>query len=540
MSKNLVDLILSNGKVWTGNPMQPTAEAVAIAQGRIVAVGDNATILRDYQSQNSYDMAGRRLLPGLQDSHLHLISTGTFLGQISLVGCRSIGELQERLRTAPAGEDWIVARGFLQDEFNEKRMPTREDLDEVSATRPVFIVRACGHVAICNTLLLNMAGVVKGFGQVSGGEIGYDAQGEPNGFLAENAIGLARRLQPATTSQRLQSSIARAAAELLRSGITTAQSDDFGRDNWDLTFTAYQEAYEAGQLPLRVNHQMRFNTPEDVARFVAWRDTVAYAAGIPRERFAFGPVKLMCDGSLGGRTAAMADPYHDAPHTQGVAILSREEMTAIFREAHAAGFQLSGHAIGDKAITDLIEAMGAAIPEAEREQARPRVIHAQITTEAILQRMRELKVHCDIQPAFVPTDCPILDARVGPDKAATSYAWATMRHTGITTSGGSDSPVESYNPFYGIYCAVTRQNSEGIPLQGWSPQERLTVAEALKLYTYDGAYAIGLEGQVGQIAPTQWADMILIDRDIITVPHQEIKDIQVVAAWVDGLLAYQQ
>jgi hypothetical protein len=385
---------------------------------------------------------------------------------------------------------------------------------------------------------MELAGVGKGFGQVEGGDIGYENDGQPNGVFAERAMDVIRAILPASSEESLRDAIIRSAAELLRSGVTTAHTDDFNTMDWDKKHRAFVAAAKVGALKIRLNHQLRFERPGNVADFVSWREKNEASGGLDPEYFCYGPVKLMCDGSLGGRTAAMSQPYSDDPGNCGVLILSREQMTAILREAYRHGFQLCGHAIGDRAIIDLIEAMGEVIPAQYHKAARSRVIHAQITTPEILERMRELHIHCDIQPAFVATDYGIVESRVGQAKARTSYAWGTMRRMGVSSSGGSDSPVEPYDPFYGIYCAVTRQTAAGDPTGGWLPEERLTVEEALRLYTYDAAYAAGTEDKACQLREGHYADFILLDRDILSIPVEEIKDIRVLATWVGGELVY--
>ena len=542
MQSTHVDMILFNGLIWTGDEQLPDAEALAVDGGRIIAVGSSAEIMREYNSDNCIDLQRQRLLPGLHDSHMHLIGTGMMLRTVNLVGCKSINELKERFisfyqdseQTDDNAETFLIGRGFLQDEFIELRMPNRYDLDAISADRPVVAVRACGHLLVCNSKVLRMAGIGQGFGQVDGGEIGFDSDGEPNGILSEQAMDLVYTLIPPPTEDELKDAIEKAAAECLRTGITTAHTNDFGSEDWDLYHRAFAAAANAGKLKVRLNHQMLFEKPEDVASFVSWRSNNASTYGLDPEYFSYGPVKVMCDGALGGRTAALCESYADAPDTCGVAILKREQIVSILSEAYYQGFQLCGHAIGDAAIINLIEAMGEVVPPEKRPAARSRVIHAQITTPEILKRMRELHIHCDIQPPFVATDYAIVASRVGQEKAQTSYAWATMRRMGITTSGGSDSPVEPLNPLYGIYCAVTRQNAAGEPPGGWLPEERLTLEDALRLYTYDGAYAAGIEDVVGRIKPGQYADFILLDRDIFKIPHEEIKEIHVLTTWVGG------
>ena len=566
MQMENADLILHNGLLWTGDALRPHAEALAVVDGRIIFAGSSSEVLSKYKSPDSVDLHGRRLLPGLHDSHMHLINTGKALQTVDLTGCSSISEMIDRYRgflhkkggagseddlltgrgflhkKGGAGneDDFLMGRGFLQDGFIEKRMPTRDDLDLISTQHPIVALRACGHILVCNSRVLELAKIGKGFGQVEGGEIGYDSEGRPNGVFSENAINLINAIIPPPTVETLQETISIAASQLLRCGITTAHTDDLDNKDWELKHRAYAAAAKAGRLKVRLNHQLRFDKQEDVSAFVSWRDEHAGEYGFDPEFFCYGPVKLMCDGSLGGRTAALREPYADDPGTSGIAVLDKEKMVAILSEANRFGFKLCGHAIGDRAISDLVEAMGEVVPPQSRKAARSRVIHAQITTPDILERMRELHIHCDVQPPFVATDHGIVADRVGRAKAQTSYAWRTMRRMGITTSGGSDSPVESCNPFYGIYCAVTRQTAAGEPPGGWHPEQCLSVEEALRLYTCDAAYAAGTENVTGCLKPGYYADFILLDRDILSIPHQDIKDVNVLSTWVAGGQVYDK
>ena len=539
----IAELILHNGKIWTGDQGQPEVSSIAVAKGRILAAGGDKQIKNEFCGAETecIDLEGKLLIPGLNDSHMHLTGIGSQLEKVELAGCRSVEDLVKRFQSAarPEGNNWYSGRGFNHEQFHDHRMPTKHDLDQISTEIPVVAVRTCGHVAICNSKLLEMAGIVKGFGQVEGGEIGYDASGEPNGFLAESALALIWGLAPQSTEEDYQRIIARAVPALLAVGLTSVQSDDLGNEFWDEKIAAYHKLYQQGQLPLRINHQLRLGSPEQVLAFVKWREDHKHTLSFDPLQFAYGPVKLMTDGSLGGRTAAMSEPYADDPTTMGVPVLTREQMVAIFKAAHENGFQLCGHAIGDQAIIDLVEAAAEVISENERTSARPRVIHAQITTQNMLERMQELSFHCDIQPAFVATDYPIVARRVGEAKAETSYAWKEMLNLGITISGGSDSPVESFNPFYGIWCAVTRTDLDGNPRGGWLPEQKLTVAEAVALYSTGSAYAEGKDQVKGKIAKGYLADCILLDRDIFTVPVEQIKDTKVLTSWIGGKVAYQ-
>ena len=545
------DIILHNGLIWTGEASCPEVSAVAFQGSTVLAVGNSSDILEMHSGDSTQviDLQGKRVIPGLSDSHMHLLNVGKSMESVDLGGSRNANDLVERLlagASAQQGEGVIQGRGFNHEQFDDRRMPDRHDLDRVSTSRPVVAVRTCGHIAVVNTKaleLMNIATAEQIASTESGSdEIRVDAQGNANGVLTERALAYMSRLpSDKPTVEDLKRMIIHASQAMIASGLTTVHSDDFGGDpeQWDDIAAAYHAVVREGKMPLRVAHQMRFDRPETVHAFVAWQQKNALRFDFDPNAFHYGSVKLMTDGSLGGRTAAMSQPYADDASTSGVPVLSREKMTAILTEAHAAGFALSGHAIGDQAITDLVEAMGAAVPMEKWADARSQVIHAQITSSAMLERMRDLHIHCDIQPAFVATDYPIVAERVGEQMASTSYAWKTMLDLGITISGGSDSPVEPFNPFYGLYCAVTRTDAAGLPVGGWLPQQKLSVAEAVHAYTVGSAYAERREQVKGSIWPGQLADALVIDQDIFAIDPLLIKDTKVLVSWINGKVVYE-
>ena len=548
--QQVADSILYNGLIWTGDTSCPEVSAVALKGNMVLAVGNSSDILGIYQgaSTECYDLQGKRVIPGLSDSHMHLLNVGKAMESVDLGGSRSAQDIVERLLAghgAQQGGGVIQGRGFNHEQFDDRRMPDRHDLDRVSTTRPVVAVRTCGHIAVVNTKALELMGIATA-GQLANTGVGSDeirveADGSASGVLTERALSLMSRLPSTKPSHEdLQRMIVNASQAMIASGLTTVHTDDFGGDpeQWEDIAAAYHAVSTEGKLPLRIAHQLRFDSPDAVQSFVVWQKSTAERLGFAPRALHYSSVKLMTDGSLGGRTAAMSEPYADDATTCGVPVLSREQMTAILTKAHAAGFILSGHAIGDQAITDLVEAMGAAVPKDKWADARSQVIHAQITTKAMLERMRELHIHCDIQPAFVATDYPIVAERVGEAKASTSYAWKAMLDLGITISGGSDSPVEPFNPFYGIYCAVTRTDVAGLPQGGWLPEQKLSVAEAVHAYTVGSAYAERREDCKGRIWPGQLADILLIDQDIFVIDQQHIKDTQVLVSWIDGRIVY--
>ncbi|MGE5653277.1 MAG: amidohydrolase, partial [Bacillota bacterium] len=528
-----------NGNIITVDKTKARAQAVAIEGCRFAAVGSNEEILA-LQSAETHlvDLAGQTVVPGFNDSHMHLLNIGTVMERVDLTPARSRAQLVAIARDFLAANPelkLLLGRGWNQDRFDDQQMPTRHDLDQISTEIPIVFTRVCGHVSVVNSKALQMAGVGRGVAQVRGGQIDLDLSGEPNGVLSEEAIGLVGQLFPETTQADYKRRYQKGAALAASLGLTSVQTDDMGDlHDADAKLQALTELAAEGNLPVRVNLQIRLSKPELVAEFLELRQRWS----LPADMVEFGPVKIMTDGSLGGRTAAMNEPYADDPSTRGVAVLEQDEINAIFAAAHEHGLQVSGHAIGDRAMQLMLNGFRHVLATKPTPDARPRIIHAQITTPGILAEMQEMGVVADIQPTFVGTDLHIVEQRVGHERATATYAWRTMREMGIATAGGSDSPVESCSPLLGIYSAVTRQDADGYPAGGWLPNQKLTAEESIELFTMGSAFACFEEGIKGSISAGKLADLVVLAEDITAVAPEKIKDVQVVATYVGGKKAF--
>lgn len=527
-----------NGDIWTGDILKPSAEAMVVENGRILEIGGTESLKNQFVGGEIIDLDQKKVLPGLHDSHMHLVNVGRMMEWVRLNECTSRQEVIAKCRNFADKNpeaSIITGRGFLQDQFDDHTMPTRYDLDQVSQTKPVAIVRACGHIAVINSVLLRMAGIGKNYQFASNGQVDLDDEGEPLGILREGAMRLATSHYPKETRADVYRYIKNASRAAIASGLTSVQSNDVGNtgnEGWEKTLGAYQDWIAETPTGLRINHQLLFGSVEGLLQFHHWKQN-EYGFQ-DTDRMSLGPVKLMCDGSLGGRTAHMLTPYADDASTIGLETLTQEEKNSILSLAHVLGYQMSGHAIGDAAIQGMLNAFESALRATPKRDARPRIIHAQLTTPAQLLQIQRLGVVIDAQPGFVGTDLHIVEKRIGKDRMKSSYAWKTLSDLGVILAGGSDAPVEPFNPFIGIGCAVTRQDVKGFPAGGWLPEQKLTVEQALRMYTFGSAFACFQEREKGRLMKGMLADFILVDRNIFAVDAGEIQDTKVLQTYIGG------
>lgn len=532
--------IFYNAKVITLDPAQPRAEAMALIEDKILVLGKDETI-RALASKDTelHDLQGQVVIPGFNDSHMHLINFGQGMDGVNLTTARSVADLvrlgQEYVAKNPE-RTWILGRGFNDETFNRKMLPTKADLDQISQDQPILYTRVCGHICVANTKALQLAGISAGIPDPSGGGLDRDtATGEPNGVLRENAIDLVRRLIPSPTVDDLKRVIRIASQEAACLGLTSVQSNDLGGTRTMINrLEAYRQLAEAGELPIRVELQSTMPTPDELDTYLEVRK----AHPVLGSRVKLGPLKLFTDGSLGGRTAALTHPYADDPTTSGMPIFTQGELDELVLIAAGANLQVAIHAIGDRAMDMVMDSVEKAKLAHPGWTARPRIIHAQITRYDQLERMAKLSIVCDIQPIFVPTDLHFVEARVGVANAKHSYAWKTMAELGIPTAGGSDCPVESCNPLWGMHAAITRQDQDGHPPAGWHPEECLTGLEALSLFTQGSAYAAHEEDLKGTLSPGKLADFVILPEDPTEVEPEKLLTMKVTATYVGGQKAF--
>lgn len=527
------DLILSGGVVRSGHDGWRAHEALALAGGRITAIGPRAEVGRlAGPATEEFDLAGGCALPGLADAHVHILGYARTLELLPAGDAGSLAALGAMVAQAAAtapDDGWIVGHGWDHERWPEERMPDRRDLDAAAGGRPVYLGRTCGHVAGVSSAALARAGISRETPDPPGGVIDRDAGGEPTGVLRETALALVGRLVPRPGPQDRARLLARALCECLALGITQVQTDDVGiAGGLEAALGLFRSVAGPGGVPVRVTLML------PIDHFAAARRE-GVGTGWGDEWLRVGHVKVFVDGSLGGRTAALRAPYADAPATSGVLVQQPHELRAICSEVHAAGSQLGIHAIGDRAAHLAIDAVAAATAARPRADARHRLIHCQVTGDDTLAAIRDAGLVADIQPGFLASDAPWVTARIGPERAATSYAWGRILGLGIPACGGSDAPIDPLDPMRAIASAVTRA---GAPPELARPSERLSVAQALGLYTHGAATATFEEGVRGALAPGMAGDVTVLDRDPFRVAPDELAGLRCRATVVAGRTAY--
>ena len=537
-------LALFNGKIYVEKGVY--AQALWAEDGVIVGVGKNEDVPAEFHAYEVIDCEGKTVIPGLNDSHLHLIQIGTRLAQAPIKNATSMDHLVEIVKTFMAENPQLTARGvkaagWNQDLFtDEKRIPTRWDLDRISTEVPVVLSRVCGHVLSANSKVMELLGMDKVPGHVDGGTIEVDENGVPNGIFTENANGLALDTLPALTLADAEQHFFAAAKYALSRGITSVQSNDAGNSAYPKAevLGMLTDLCRQGKMPLRYHAQISFGTPEELAGF-AEKGGFAQPEGCDPKRFTMGPVKLFKDGSLGGRTGTMRHEYLDDPGNFGVETTTDEEMDAFCRTADKYGVQIVTHVIGDKAIEDVTGNYERVLHEG-KNPLRHALVHCQITDRPLLERIVKADIPVMYQPIFLDYDMHAVIPRCGEELASTSYAFKTVTDLGGKVSYGTDSPVEDCDPFPNLYSAVTRKDKAGWPEEGFYPQECVTVEEAVDAYTIGSAYNEFKEDHKGRLKPGYLADLVVLDTDIFTCDPMEIRNANPVLTMVGGEVAWRK
>ncbi|MBR2765677.1 MAG: amidohydrolase [Blautia sp.] len=534
----MANLILYNGCVHPGSG--DVAEAVAIRENRIEALGSNEMI-RALASPGctQIDLGGRCVLPGFIDTHCHVMATGIEAVKLPLRGASSIAELIRRGRAfieeqhIPEGA-WIYGGGYDHNVFPEGRQPDRHDLDAISTKHAILIERVCGHIGAANTLALEQAGfdehtVITG----EGGIMPRDPDGHLSGVLVETALDVIKRRMPRTTLEEAKAAVRRTFREASRVGLTSMHTDDLEIAPFDIMYQAYQEIIAEGDATVRIWEEVQCPRPDILNSFLER----GLRTGDGHPFFKIGNIKLLTDGSLGARTAFMRADYSDDSGNRGVNVYTQEALDEMALLAHRAGMQIACHAIGDGAIAQCVHALGAAW-RSDGVDLRNRIVHCQFPDGAMLDEMARNHICADVQPAFVASDYPIVTDRIG-SRDQTAYSWRTMLEKGILIGGSSDSPVETFDPIWGIHCAVNRTDADDLPAGGWHPEERLTTAQAVDMFTHAGACLSLEEHEKGRLKPGFLADLAVLDKDIYTVPAEEIRYCRNVMTVSDGRIVYR-
>ncbi|ERJ11201.1 amidohydrolase [Haloplasma contractile] len=541
-----MDLIIYNANAYTMENDVEKVEAIAIKQDRIVKIGTNNEILPLKMDQTKLINAkGHTVIPGINDSHLHLYMFGYFLNMVNTEAAKSIDDVTQitkrfiEERHVSKG-NWVRGRGWNQDYFaDENRFPTRYDLDQISTEHPILLSRVCGHVIVVNSKALELCGIGKNPEQVEGGQIDLDEQGEPLGIFRENALQLIHNNIPVPDLDEIKETLINGIKEANRFGITSLQTDDLSHlpnQDFKLMLQAYQELAEEGNLNARIYQQSLLPTKKMLEEFLS----LGYTTGWGNEYFKIGPYKILSDGSLGARTAAMMNPYHDDPSTTGIMAFTQEELDDLIMTAHKGGMHVAVHCIGDRSMYNVFSSIEKTLKNYPRDDHRHGIIHCQITDETLLKKYKELDLIAHVQPIFLDYDIHIVEDRVGDELAKTSYAFKTLYDRGVHVAYGTDCPVVTINPFTNIYSAVTRQDLKGYPKGGFNPSERVSVYDAVYQYTMGSAYASFEEENKGSIKEGKLADLTILKDDLFTIPSESIKDVTVDTTICGGKIVYKR
>jgi predicted amidohydrolase YtcJ len=550
-SRPAADTIYIHANIYTGVVGDSSfhavqrAEAMAIREDKLIAVGNESDVLALKGPQTKLiDLHGQFVMPGFNDAHMHLTEAGFKKLTVDLTGTRSLQEFQHRIRkrletTQP--QEWITGSGWDETLWQGSQLPTRWDIDEVVADHPVFLVRIDGHVAVANTSALKIAHLTLASKNPQGGEIAHDASGEPNGILRETAQTLVASQIPEPTPEKHRLAIEAALQDIARSGVTSAQ--DFSGDTGESSranFKILEQLEREGKLTVRISEWLPFN--ESMESLKQLRDSHPQSDPMLHT----GMLKAFMDGSLGSHTSAMLAPFTDDPKNSGLPQYEQSKLNEMAKERVEAGFQLGFHAIGDKAVEMALDAFAAAEKVARAngvkaqdgsDNFRLRVEHAQVTNPAQVERFRELNVIASMQPNHLLTDMHWAMSRLGPQRAAHSYAWAEFENHGVKLAFGTDYPVEPVAPFRGLYAAVTRKSEDG--KQEYFPAQKLTIQQAIAAYTTGSAYAEFAERQKGALAPGMLADFVVLDRDLTAIPPEKLLGTRVLRTVVGGKTVYE-
>lgn len=529
-------VLFHQGIIHTGSGEQ--VSAMMVEGERITSMGTREEVLAFAgEPDREVSLNHQPVFPGFVDSHIHLMAYGFSLESIDLSGADSVEKIQEICRTyidtkKPEPGKWIIGRGWNQNLFADPLFPTREALDAITTNNPLLLLRVCGHIATVNTLGLRnvyphddkMPEKIKKW--------------LVKGIVLEDELEWFKTMMaPKPDKNELKKSILRASGELLSYGVTSVHAED----SYDLGYSgdfrnikeAYQTLEEEGQLPLRIYQKISLPDPDALDRWLQGEDRT----GAGSDYYRIGPMKMWLDGTLGGRTAALRASYADDPGNQGMLLYPDETVEVMVMKADEAGMQICLHAIGDAALEQAVT-IYEKVFQKRNQPLKHRIIHCQIGDDALYQRMAAIGVTADIQFLFTASDWSIVEPRLGAKRASRSYAWKSLLQAGVPLTAGSDCPVEIPNPFLGIQAVVTRRDLEGLPPEGFNPNEALTLEEAMSIHTLGSAAAAGEKDLKGTLEPGKLADFIILNCNPYELSAESIASVGVESTWVGGKLRW--
>lgn len=538
-----LDSLLINGRCYTMAQEGDMVEAIGIKDGVIKFAGSTAEALK-HQSDDTVDLKGKAVIPGMIDAHMHMYAYCQNLALVNLQGACSMADMialmKEKASTTPKGH-WIKGVNFDQSKFVENRFPSKLDLDEISREHPIVIKRCCLHAVVANSMALDQAGVKKGYQADSGGIVELDQDGEPNGILREQATKIFDCLIPdplldETEKQRIMDSVF---YEMSSKGVTGIHTYAAKIWQYNEDIELYRSMAHSGKLPVRVTVCLDELFEPEILSESDHKD--------PNRLVQYGAYKLFTDGSLGSRSAALKAPYSDDPSNSGFMVCSQEDLNHKVERAYRKGLQPAIHAIGDAALDATLTAIERCLDQVkadgmtEQEIAKRlpfRIIHVQMLDDDLIHRMKQLPVLLDIQPVFLCTDMHWIEDRIGAERMESAYAWQTLLSEGFIQAGGSDCPVESYDPMLGIYAAVTRKGFNQEPSGGFYPNECLSVYDAISLFTKNPHYANGQMDVLGTLTVDKFADLVVLDADPFEVETEKLINIKVLKTFIAGKQVY--
>jgi len=535
----MLDKLFINGEIYSMKKEGEKFESLGVKDGKITFLGTDEEG-KNISSKELIDLKGKMMIPGMADAHLHLYAYCQNLTFVDLSKVHNINEMinlmKEKVKNVKKG-DWVKGVNFDQSKWKENRFPTLEEMNSISKDNPVIIKRCCLHAVVANSRALEIAGIGKNYQAGSGGIVELDKNGMPNGILREQSTKVFDDILPDPLKDiEVQKKIMQDVLNDMSSkGITTIHTYAAKIWQYNEDINIYKNFEKEGKLPLRVTVCIdELFEPEILTK---------EKLNNPYRKVQLGAYKIFSDGSMGSRSAALKKPYSDDPQNSGFMLFTQEELNNKILTGYEHGLQPAIHAIGDRALDMTLAAIEHTLKttkekgmtdEEQKNRLPFRIIHVQMIDDDLLERMKKLPLVLDIQPIFLCTDLHWIEDRIGKERLKGSFALKTMEKAGLIQTGGSDCPVETYEPLKGIYAAVTRQDMEGYPTEGFLPEERLSVYEALCMYTKNVPYATGQESVLGTLEIGKFADLTVLEKNLFKIDKKEIKDIKVEQTYVAG------
>ncbi|OCA91392.1 amidohydrolase [Bacillus sp. FJAT-27225] len=524
--------LLYGGPIYTLIEEGHQVEAVLTKEGRIVETGTVAQLEAAFSNEidKRIDLQGCTMIPGIVDSHIHLIGHGERLIRLDLSLCKTRQEVLEAVKAYSLGlkeGDWLVGEGWNENLWEEPRPLHKAELDEIAPNHPVLLKRICRHAVVANSLALKAAGIDENSVVPAGGVISADESGSITGVLKDSAQDLLYSVIPPASEDYLLRAMKASIHDLYKLGITGVHTEDLNYyGGFEKTFRVFKRVIEQDGLRFRAHLLVHHGVIDDFAE-----SGHSFQSG--NEWIEFGAMKIFSDGALGGRTALLSEPYADEPSTSGVAIFSREELSELVGKARKYNMPVAIHAIGDLAFEYCLDAIEA---NPLNGPGRDRLIHAQILREDLIERAARLPVVLDLQPAFLQSDFPWVIDRIGSERLEHAYAWKTLLDKGIACSGGSDAPIEYPNPYQAIDAAVNRMAGGKV----YGQNQALSVYEAVSLFTKGSAYAASHEQNRGEIKKGNLADFTILDRNLFSIPKETLGETEAVMTIIGGEVVFEK